>query len=147
MSTKFPTRTKRPIEKKVKTFKLVNDGSQQTVNLYTSIIAETLSGFFLSGSILSTVTNQFAIALLVLVREGNSVNAIGLGNQNDTYKPEQNVLWSIGYDSGDPENPKHFADRMKVQRKLKEGDALFLVHDSEAAAGVIAGTISIFIKQ
>ena len=157
MSKKIFVTKKRPVDKNITSVDLSLTTTLQSLTLMVAgaDAVRTFNGGIFSGSFSINITgaNGYAAAFLVLVKDGDSINAIDLTNAVQTYKPEENVLWGrawgyTGTPSGTP-NPDslHFVDTIKTKRKLFSGDALHLICVSQVAIiGRLRGIFTHFYK-
>jgi len=138
--------TRRPIDKQIITLNFIGGINVSQTLLIVQEGALTLTGLRWN---LSFRTNtgagppQFWWAIVV-VKDGNDVNAIGISNLDQMYTPEQSVMaWGAGVvnASGDSGGPKsvHQMGTTKVMRKMMEGDSLHLVTTADIQAGVLIG--------
>ena len=68
--------------------------------------------------------------MIVLVKEGDSVNTIVQSTGNAAYAPEANVLWADVFALGDVADAEYsikIRDVIKTKRLMQKGDALFFV--------------------
>ena len=88
-------KTARPIDKEIRSIDVSVNNVQSSTIVRTAAVAETFNGGMLSGSFatVNPVANGRCIALLVVVRFGNVLKTIDLGNAAHTYHPHKEVLW------------------------------------------------------
>ena len=157
VKTKFVSK-KRSVDKNITSFNLsITNPVQTGIDIMTAgaDAARTFNGGIISGSFRKNIVaaNGRGFALLVVVRDGDTVNLIDHGNNVVTYKPEENVLWGRAWDfTGDAGVPittdsLHFMDTIKTKRILKNGDSLrLLVAGNIANLGSLVGMITHFYK-
>ena len=154
MSTKTKYITaKRPVEKNSIVFRENVQVTQRELVLKTSNRAETCTGGSIIGSAVRfTGTNAgHSIVVLVLVPDGEGRNTISVGSGGTIYKPEKNILWSkvfVGNNVANGEYVYSFTDKIKTQRKLQEGDSLWLLFAGEQNDTFkVSGVANLFYKQ
>ena len=157
MSKKIFVKSKRSTDKNITTIdrSITTTQSSFAVMVAGADSSRTFNGGIISGNfaLVNAVANGHAIALLVVVKDGDIVNPINLNNSEQTYKPEENVLWGrmwrfTGKASGDP-NPDslHFMDTIKTKRILRNGDAIhFTVEGDIVNSGFFSAMLTHFYK-
>ena len=117
--------------------------------------SRTFNGGIISGSFRKNIVqaNGKGIALLIVVRDGDVTNDILMADGNQTYKPEENVLWGRNWgftgDAGVPitVDSLHFLDVIKTKRILRNGDAIHLIVKSTIVnSGTFTGILTHFYK-
>ena len=87
---------------------------------------------WLGGHIQLTVTNDnsatnsgFFMGAVIIIRDGQSLNAYLMTNGSKFYTPEEDVLWSTAiYFDEAQDATLHFNEPLSAQRKLNPGDKI-----------------------
>ena len=143
---------KRPIDKNLKVItKTGVDATQVATTLITATFPCTVTGIrqSLSFSRTAGAATCFYHWAIVLVRDGNSANALAVSDAATLYEPEQNVLAfgngslvAAGPDAAD------ITGSTKTMRKLMGSDVLVFVAKGVATNTVdIQGVIQFFCKS
>ncbi len=149
-----PGRVQRPIDKELKVVNHTTTTSVTSTTLKTVTFPGTVVGLRWSLGALSSFTTaslRFDWAIVV-VPDGEAVNAPSTSDGSDFYTPEQNVL-AFGSarlpdtDAGTGPNNVTFEGTTKTMRKLKQGDILACISLSDQANSVsFDGIIQFFFK-
>ena len=155
------TSAPRPISKTLLFFNDTLTASQRSQTLTTNTFPCTITGlrWELSSPIHadSGVSNSYLNWAIVLVKEGNSPNALPSGVQTvagSLYNPEQNVLAS-GSGTLAPNVTGNYntvwRGSTKTMRKMQVGDELFILYNIGATTNitdaVFGGTVQFFCKS
>lgn len=146
------TDRKRPIDKNLFSIHANNVGPTQidTV-LYTATFPGTLTGLrwnvgFANGA---AVTDKLGW-VIVVVPEGDSINAIGVTNGTNIYTPEKQVLafGSMQAGSVGTDHVVNIEGSTKTMRKLMAGDKLYFSNKSTTghADSVCSASVQFFYK-
>ncbi len=146
----------RPIDKKlICVVQTLSSAADTTTTLVTTTFAATIVGIRWDINIkgnLSTGDSQNYWALVV-VRDGLSASAMAVGNGNEFYTPEQDVL-AFGNtqvtDMDATTGPRsiQYSGSTKSMRKLQGGDTVQLIGGSGSVnAATLVGTIQFFLKS
>lgn len=141
--------TKRPVEKRLINVSKATVSTQVTSILLTTTNACTISGLRWSLSVGQDGGGGIAFGhwAVVVVKEGNTVNAIGTGDAGTFYAPEQNVLTFGNWLIDNNVETKIFSGNTKTMRKMQGGDVLlFVVVGVATNTSVVFGTFQFFCK-
>ncbi len=150
---KFGRVARRPIDKQIITISQTVPINGETTILTILRGATTLTGLrwnfgVASNQDISDVQYNWA---LVIVKDGDTANALNVGNNQQMYTPEQNVMsWGTGIltktsSSAGPATHQ-WEGTTKSMRKMMEGDNLTMVFTSNVTNGVIIhGAIQLFL--
>lgn len=100
----------------------------------------------------STAADTTGIWIIVVVKDGETINTIGISNGGDVYTPEQNVMafGAIGgkdADLGAGPGLIMVEGSTKTMRKLHGGDVLqFAVLMTTGASAILTGCVQLFCK-
>ncbi len=145
-------RGKRPIDKDLITIdKAAVAGTQLTTSLKVTTFPCTIVGLRWTISCAQnagTGDTQLFWAIII-VPDGDSVNAFGTGDSNTFYAPEQNVLtYGITVSSAVDNMPVQFEGSTKTMRKLKAGDVVLFATIAQATdTWMLQGVVQFFCKS
>ena len=149
MSKKFIPRPKRPIDKVIIQRRILDHSAAQVeATLRVSSMSETFTGGNLTIAWACAFAGVVFHVALILVREGDSANALNLAS-GDLYKPEENLLYHRSFVSDHADHViANVSAKIKTMRKMKSGDSLLLTtKGSSANNGDFNAVFSGFFKQ
>lgn len=151
-NTVVVTSQKRPIDKDlIFVLKTLNTSQQQTV-LKTTTFPCTVTGIRWSLQMdASGTADTYVYWAIVVVSDGLSASTMAISDGASFYQPEQNVLtYGHGFCAGSANawgiNSVLLEGMTKTMRKLKAGDELVLIANSNGAAD-LRGIIQFFCKS
>jgi len=145
---------RRAVDKELKNITITNAGTtQRSTVLKTTTFPCTVAGLRWSISLQNALTtdSEHMYWAIVVVHDGESVNAPSTSDTGDFYTPEQNVL-AFGIISADDADAggritTMTAGTSKTMRKLKQGDQLiFTSLGINGTAGIVRGIVQFFCK-
>jgi len=145
-------RAARPIDKQIVTLNHVAGIQKETQLMIVQAGARTLTGVRWNFNIISntnTANPDFWWAI-VIVKDGEVANPLDIGDQQQTYVPEQNVLAfgsRVGINlSTAADLVQHIEGSTKSMRKMMEGDKLFFISTTSVASGwILNGAVQFFM--
>ncbi len=142
--------TPRPIDKNLKAINKALATSQLTTNLFTATFPCTITGLRWDLDIQSTdVALKEVSWAMVIVKDGDTVSTMTLGDGSTFYSPEQNCLAFGTADlaaSSESGNNRAWSGSTKTMRKLMGGDELKFIIDSSAGTCSVLGVVQFFCK-
>ncbi len=147
------TRAARPIDKKlICVSHTTMDATQKETVLMTATFPCTLVGLRWSLACVQDAgaSNSQYVWSIVISRDGKSPSALALGDTNEMYTPEQDVLaFGAGVQTGsDLGDAQMFNSATKSMRKLQAGDTLqFIAKGTATNTTAIHGIIQFFCKS
>ena len=147
--------SKRPIDQSIINMFKDNVGNSQTsVVIRTSGMAETLIRIIIRGGIAKdSDPGLVAVGMaIVLVRDGQSVGALNLGNSVALYTPEQDVLWFYAFrfpNGSDVAFAEPMIGDIRAMRKMRKNDTLHLILLTDSTTNGISmfATVRSWYKQ
>ncbi len=144
-----PTRSKRPIDKRLKFVTATADSTQVNTELHDSVFPSTVMGlrWDLQAIQLAGTGTANGAWIIVVAHDGNTPNTLSFGNNSDFYTPEQDVMaygtWTIDNNV----NHQSIVGQTKTMRKLRVGDKVFFSFLGVATnTSQINGVIQFFLK-
>ena len=124
-----------------------------SIQVHAASVAETFSGAVIAGSVTKSseaVTGSGAL-ILVKVKDQQSLGTVSFVSGQRLYSIEEDILWARVWAMPTGVNAvimDTFTERVKTQRKLREGDQILLL----AAANIdnlfsVLASVTIFVKQ
>lgn len=143
---------KRPIDKSIINVLKQGTSAQQSTDLVVATYPCTVTGLRWQLSAATDASNNCSFSwAIVLLKDGNSANAIASSDGSTFYEPEQNVL-AFGYcdcldkDAAAGPGIHNFDGTTKTMRKLMGGDKIVMLVKMSTSAGSFAGPIQFFCK-
>lgn len=133
---------KRPIDKKLISISKTNSTTQQSTDLITATFPCTITGLRWSFAMSGSSVIHWAI---VILRDGETLDALGQGDASTLYNPEQNVM-AFGVVNALSTDHVHPEGSTKTMRKLQGGDKIVFVMDCSSATGSVNGCVQLFCK-
>lgn len=148
--TNFAPQAKRPIDKSlINIAKTLSGTTQAETVLTTATFPCTVTGLrWEINGVNDQVADEIVRWAIILVKDGNSANAIGASDGSTFYEPEQNVLaWGVlGTHAASGPMLSVNAGTTKSMRKLMGGDRILFIVKGDANAPKINGCVQFFCK-
>lgn len=147
-----PKRRRRATTKRIVTVAGAITSTQSQTNLFQVTYPCKITGLRWNLTI-SNIDDfrQIAAWLIIVLREGDTVNSISLSEGSQLYQPQENVI-AYGLTFVDQRSRSNHStkwkDSTKATRQLQSGDTLFMINVSDRAEELdLIGAIQFFVES